>query len=567
MDNRLEQILGIYKSKESTNVDKYLNFQIEGNERLLPPGHINKVLDLTEQFVYERQKSKYYRLAGKINPLITNALFNLTGPNDSWETFNDPLFKLNQNLQQDNDFTFGQSIQTHLKEKEGWYGYYNLILNKLNACNIFIDMEPKRERFSFIPDITNVSNTNIKNWDLTITYPYSSDTTHYVVKNGLIIIDKISVIVGGKPMTALSVPVFHNLLEGDTIALSGTNADGEYLIRRVGLDNGDLKQNYFCIDIDFNNLTLTTNSRMSKIYNNVHSEYYFRKFKKIKTRSSNTIEPDDYEVYNIAFSKTIFSDDVCEFVFNEDIDTNDLVDNLGRPLTELYLTIIKTDSNNIFSKVSSGIEAPVLPTQYWNTANINQYLKQVPVIQKIHNVPVAPSQTFTPLELDVKITDDDFYGDIVEYNKTNAIEVILSDVQYRFSTINRETTGNLTVPGPRPEGYYYKAHHLIQLRLLSSYIEEGDQYTVGMPTYAVDLGDGRFFWRNILDVGASDIKNGLVNYPFLNGVHYLFENYCFEVKRQDPFDNWDIYFSSFPPDPIGKKPTNKFKINISDNVC
>jgi hypothetical protein len=123
------------------------------------------------------------------------------------------------------------------------------------------------------------------------------------------------------------------------------------------------------------------------------------------------------------------------------------------------------------------------------------------------------------------------------------------------------------VPGPRPEGYYYKAHHLIKIRDFSSYIEQGDEKTYGIPEYAVTLNDGKYYWRDYLDIGTNDIKNDFVNYPFLNNSHYIYQNYCFEVKRQDPFDNWDLYFSKFPSDPIGNAMDNKFKINISDNVC
>jgi hypothetical protein len=55
--------------------------------------------------------------------------------------------------------------------------------------------------------------------------------------------------------------------------------------------------------------------------------------------------------------------------------------------------------------------------------------------------------------------------------------------------------------GPRQEGYVYKPHSLITIRSLSSYIEQGDTSVVGIPDYATDLGDGRFLWRDILDIG------------------------------------------------------------------
>lgn len=582
MDNKIRHILGEYKTRESVNKDAYYKIQINNNERLLPPGEINRVLDIGVQFNKERQECPFYRIQGKINMLVSNVLFNVTG-NNSWQTFSTRLFTNNTFDSDKPDLTYEEAITKHLKEIDGWYGYFDPDISQARFCNFF-DMEPKRERFSLIPDKTNPApNSSVKNWELTITYPYSADTKHPFINGGILLVQKEDVIVGGRKMTALSVPVFHNLSEGDIVRITGTTRDDDYVVKRVGLDNGDLKRNYFCIDIDPTAINIGANSRMIKISNNVLCQYYFRKFKKIKTRTTPVIETDDYEVFKLAFSENIYEDAIEQFVFNEDIDVSDLTDNLGRPLSELYLTIIKTDSNGIFSRVSSGIESPFLT--FLNTGNNNAYLKNIPVIQKIHNVSSAPSQTFTPLELDVKITDNDYYGDIVEYNLINVEEVILSDVHYRFSTVNRETSTNTTVSipstvvggnqtnlpytinAPRPEGYYYKSHHLIRIRDYSNYVEEGDEFTVNRPEYSVNLGDGRYLWRDLMEIGTNDVKEKYVNYPFINGCHYMYNNYCFEIKRQDPFDNWDLYFSKFPGDPIGNTTEIKFKLNMSDNVC
>lgn len=565
MDRRIRQILGQFNSKQSVNTDTFVNIQVNGSERLLPPDEINKVVDLTVQFNQERQSVTFYRILGKITPLVSNVLFNTTGTKDCWQIFNTPLFTIND-LDNDQPFmTFGESIKNNLKEIEGWYGYFDPILSSATLCNFF-DMEPKRERFSFIPDTTNIVNSQVKNWELTITYPYATDTQHTLVNQGLLIIDKVPVIVGGKNMTAISVPVFHNLLNGGTVRISGTSLDGEYDVKRVGLDDGSLKNNYLCIDIDPAQLTVGANSRMVKVYNGVNSQYYFRKFKKIKTKSSDVIETDDYEIYKLSFSETIFTDDITQFVFNEDIDVSNLVDNLGRPLSELYLTAIKTDSNGIFTNVSSGLEVSHIPEL--NNGDANPYLNNIPVIQKIHNaigagIPVSS----VPLETNVLVGNADFYGDVVEYNVTTIQEVVLGDVHHRFNTINRETTTNSIVSGPRPEGYFYKAHQLIRIRDFSSYIEEGTLNTAGMPSYRTNVGDGRFLWRDLLDIGRIDIKKDTVNYPFVNGCHYLYQNYYFDVRRQDPFDDWDLYHSAFPSDSIGNTMDKKFNINSADNVC
>jgi hypothetical protein len=41
----------------------------------------------------------------------------------------------------------------------------------------------------------------------------------------------------------------------------------------------------------------------------------------------------------------------------------------------------------------------------------------------------------------------------------------------------------------------------------------------------------------------------------------------FGLKRQDPFDNWDLYYSKFPADPPGNRTSNNFKTNFANNDC
>ena len=210
MDNRISQVLGGSKSKVSVNTDIYTNLQFDNGQRLLPNNDINHVLDVTTQFNTERQTCPYYRFVGKINPVVSNVLFNITGDN-SWSIFDQPEFTtltLSYTA-----LTYTQSIAKSLKEIEGWYGYFNTGLTQASVCH-YNDMEPKRDRFSFLPDYTN---NGVKNWDLTINYPYTADTTHNLISGGLLICDSIPVIVGGKPMTALYVPVLHNLSIGDSI--------------------------------------------------------------------------------------------------------------------------------------------------------------------------------------------------------------------------------------------------------------------------------------------------------------------------------------------------------------
>jgi hypothetical protein len=601
MSTERKQIrLAVENSKESLNSDSFIKINIDDSERLLPPGALTKVVDAAERFDFERQRSTYYRIIGTMNILASNPLFNLDDSGAyldlyTWRGFN--------YVNQSGDYRFidpiyPDVIKKYLKENNGWFGYYDPDVTKAGFCNYF-DMEPKRERFSFIQDIDPYRNPigqPVKNWELTITYPATSYSGHTMVNGGLLLVDVQPAVVSTRQMSALSAGCLHNLAIGDLVRISGTNGyDGDHLIVRTGLDNGDLKGYYFVIDIPtspFN--TIGQPSRMKKVVNNKESLYYFRIFRKIKTRNTPVIETDDYETYRLAFSENSYQDDITQFVFNEDIDVSDLVDNLGRPLTELYLTVIKTNSNGLFTQVKSGIELPFIPQL--NTSNTsNPHLLDIPVINKIHNSTILPFPSHTPLESNVTINNNnninnnnDYYGDLVEYNEAELREHILAHVSHRFNTVNRETNPSMTyttipanpfttpntppttvttILGPRQEGYFYKAHHLIRIKQLSAYIEQGDANSSGIPTYAVALGDGTSLWRDILDIGFNQVDGTALNYPFLNGCHYRYDNYCFYVRRQDPFDNWDLYYSTFPSDPVGESITDKFTINSAENVC
>jgi hypothetical protein len=450
-------------------------------------------------------------------------------------------------------------------------------------------MEPKRERFSFLPDFQPYKNINnlesVKNWELTVTYPYASDSTHNMIKGGLLIVDIKSVTVSTREMTAFAVACKHNLSVGDIVELTGINglADGQYNVYSIGLENGDLKNYYFVIDTP-NSYSIIPNSRVNKIVDGARVNYYFRLFTKIKTKSSIKVETDDYETYQVGFSENFFNDPIIQFVFNEEIDVSELRDNLGRPLSEIYLTMLKTSSNNLFTGVKSGIEAPYI--QNLNNSDVLTYLLDVPVIQKIHNGLNLPFQTHKPLEILPTVgVPDVFFGDLVEYNQTTLLETILADVHHRFNTFNRQqintiqeyistTTDSGQVAqqrtldlGPRQEGYYYKAHHQIKIRNFSNYIETANSQIDEVPSYATLKDDGTYAWRDLLSIGFNDGETETLDYPFLNGSHYRYQNYCFSLKRQDPYAQFGLLYTNFPSDAVGDRITDRFTVKSSDDVC
>ena len=581
---RLKSRLTVENSKNSVNTDTFLKINLDGEERLLPPGELLNIVNSGDVFNKERQNSFKYRILGGINLTASNALFNLSDNAYTdlytWKGFNylDPetlSYRFDSSI-------FPNVINTSLKEQNGWFGYFDPDITSRGFCNFF-DMEPKRQRFSFLPDINpfhNLNNDPVNNWELTITYPASIDSGHTMVNGGLLIVDAISVTFSNREMTAIAVPCLHNLTIGDSVVITGTNGyDGEHVVVRTGNQDGDMKPYYFVIDVPPTG-TVSANSRMKKLFGGVESVYYFRKFRKVTTSSGMMINQNDYNIYKLGFSQNYFYEDLTQFIFNADIDVKDLKDNLGRPISELYLTVLKTNSNNLFGLVSSGIETPFIPKL--NTSEFNTYLLDIPVINKIHNSTTnTPFISHVPLESDVTFinNNNDFYGDLVEYNVNQLKETVLAEVHYRFNTLNRETpnqtmTYNITPTnqstidlGPRQEGYHYKAHNLIQIRQFSNYIEQGDSFTVDIPDYAVRLDGDRYVWRDLVDIGFIQLGEDVLNYPFINGSHYLYNNFCLNLKRQDPFGLWELYYNKFPADPVGVSITDKFAINLPENVC
>lgn len=599
-DDRIRQRLNSQTSKESVNVDNFIKINLQNNNRLIPDNELYKIVDVDERFNNERQNSKSYRILGTINPIISNVLFNLSDSlktdKYTWAGFNsmsdflDLSYPKDGNNSDDNDNTYPTAIENFLTERDGWFGYYSSDVSE--NCKYY-DMEPTRKRFSFLPDYSPFHNVNnlksVKNWELTITYPSSIDDKHILVSGGILIIDTELVTISEKQLVVFKIPCRHNLNIGDTVRIVNTNGfNGDYTIYALGDSANNLKDYCFSVEAPTNG-TLTPNSRFKKIIDDEECVYYFRKFKKIKTKSSIVIETDDYDIYNASFAQNLFNDRLQQFIFNEEIDITDLKDNLGRPISELFLTIIKTSSNNLFSRVSSGLELPYF--SIYDSTTLPQHILNVPVIQKIHNGINSPFTSFKPLETTVQIDNNnsiqgniEFYGDLVEYNKKTLNETRLEEVFYRFNTLNRETpstlnyidektsktSGQLTVTidlGPRHEGYYYRAHYQTVIRKFSNYVEQGDEFTVDIPSYATNLGDGRIIWRDLLEIGQNDSDEVAIDYPFLNGSHYLYNNYTFKVKRQDPFGIWRLYWPKFPPDYVGNRITDRYNVTPTDDVC
>ena len=245
-----------------------------------------------------------------------------------------------------------------------------------------------------------------------------------------------------------------------------------------------------------------------KVENGYDDKYYFRKFREIKSceyvlldekpqdveitkviREPSIVNEDSpkyiqfgtdyyelvvrpltYTQNKIAYGENIYGDRVAQVIFNDDICTAGLKDNLGRPLSTVYFTAVKTNRghqewydsgvtsadtvefSHCFGEITSGLDMPKddESTEYNVRKLHNAFSGICPTdYEKGFDIIIsgAPRGTYsgTPMPLESGITLDDFdefYGDIVEFSKVLFKETTIEKVYHRFNTAQRECLTN-----------------------------------------------------------------------------------------------------------------------------
>ena len=255
-----------------------------------------------------------------------------------------------------------------------------------------------------------------------------------------------------------------------------------YNVFKLGNQTNDLKFRTFIIDINPNDIDFEIGvSTIKRVVQNKLSDYYVREFKSLTTASIGEIGGSyykDYDIYPAAFGTSYYKDKVASFNFKTDIDVDGLKDNLGRPLSELYFTIIKNDSDTDPTSVStqywldqqSGLTQDI-KSRFWtkisagyeteNNENINYNIRSF-------GDPVYNGNDYYT---NIDESDEVFDGDIVEYNESELLERSLEFVHHRVNTIYREYLNDIdSVYDDKREGYLYNPFKKIQIREFANYI-------------------------------------------------------------------------------------------------
>ena len=570
MEKTNKILLNSQRLPDNVNVTTQVQLGLENSNKPLPLNDIDTTVDQYEQFLKERKESSLYRFYGVIKPIISNTIFN-----ENVKIYED----------QNNEIKAKKILSAGVFEKDGWIGYYNdepnedalqFNDNKSALCDFF-PFDPGYDRLRML------DSDGKQNYLLKITYPFDSRDDIKLVKNnagvtikdGIPIIEKFSIELNGRLYTGFRTAMNHGLSEGDRIQLinfidltspNTLNLTTKfYRVFKLGNVTNNKKLRTFVIDVNPSDINFTKGtSTVKRVVKDKPSQYYVRKFKSL------TVDYKDYDLYPAAYGVTYYNDDVAAFNFKTDIDVKNLTDNLGRPISELYLTIVKNDRDS---------DATSINTQYWNNVINNSNLSST-----ITTNPDGSTRFWTKisagydLENDTEVnynirsykdpnyasseyfenideSDTDFDGDIVEYNENTLIERRLESVYHRVNTIYREYLNSIdSNKENKNEGYIYSPFNLIQIREFANYINPVvnlqsiiDKYNITnsaeivelrksfqIPDYAIQIIPNVYKWRDLLDIGFIDNSGGGVDYPFESGAHYIYLDKRFYFQRQDP---------------------------------
>jgi hypothetical protein len=404
-----------------------------------------------------------------------------------------------------------------------------------------------------------------------ITYPFSSDTTqkmswtserfsitnaNFTVSDGIpFVIDSGS--LNGKQLIYFYCATNHNLKIGDSVEIklptqpNGISNKKVFQVFSLGDGSYDSENYVFSIfNMKFNPNEVQTGTygnfkRITNVTNSAEtkSRYYIR-LHKILT------DVNDCKIFKAGFDRNVFGNKTkteyasltpnntkrlsikddnqnYSFVVNKDIDINGLLDNNKKPVTELFLTIINRGYMGYFnppSITSLGTQTGLdigwgfnflknsIDSWWTHTSVVNK--DEIPVDSYQFNGNTFYYNKILPIGSVLK-------GDFCEYNDYEQKEYLLSPLSHKYS-FNQALFSDSSTP-TLPNGYIYKPHYPIKIRVFSDYIEFGKKEdTDNIPFYSwFSESNQTFYWRDLYTYGYVDGSNNGVNYPFINGTHYI----------------------------------------------
>ena len=542
-----------------------INVDLQSQKKNIIEGDRSVLVNIEERFNNERQWSTKFRIAGKITNIFDNTISGIT----SYQPFRDSLYYVDalntvtngslwKGYPQYDEFSFYRT-----RGIDGHVNFVNKSASTYNWMSYVSYANGKKENQYLKHTVNFESGTSVNSFVVTDGVPY------YVLNKQN----------SGKNLITFYCGFKHNLKIGDWIYTKNEiNGKRYFEVYSLGDESYGNEDTIFSIfnygfeDPLFGNYATGNFKRVGDINNKTEttSEYYVRTHKIITEITSSDLTKLGFErnpfpvkkqlEYSALTPNNVQRTSVKDgtltvgFSFDEDINISGLTDNLERPVTELFVTILNKGymgwfNNPYVNGNTTGIQVG------WDLNFKDNEIDDWWRIDNLNNRDTIPNSYYDlngeRFHYNSNLNKgDEIMGGVCEFNNYEQIETLLSEINHKISynpQIFDNPSDNLL-----PDGYTYKPHHNIPLRVYSDYVETGDRETVDLvPDYAFfSKYENQWRWRDIYQYGFIDSNGNGLNNPFLNGCHYPFKEIIFlltPMKRNINLFN-NIIFSPLTDD-------------------
>jgi len=541
--NEIRIVRGEDRFAGSSNTDIQINVDLQGNNRNKVEGDRIKILNVEQQFDDERQKSTKFRIAGK----ITNVFDNTITGSSSYTPFVNSLYFTNALSAIENNSLWAgypQYDEFTFYRTRGIDGHTSFISKSATTYNwaTYVSYASKNKEDQYMKHkVIYESGTSINNYVVTDGVPYY-------------ILNKQN---RGKNLITFYCGMKHNLKVGDWIYTKDTinnkryfevyslgdtsygNEDRVFSIFNYGFEDplfGNYAKGNFRRVIDINNKEETTSKyyvRVHKILSNsTNADITKMGFENNAFPIKRKLEYSGLTPNNIQRTSIKDGSMAVGFSFDEDVNISGLKDNLDRPITELYVTIVNRGymgwfnnpflTNNSSTGIQVGWDMNFLKDEiddWWDGSNIDNQ----------DDIPYDsyPLNGYTFYYNKILPKGHEVMGSVCEYNDYENMETELSPISHKISYNPQIFDNNSS--NTLPDGYTYKPHYSIPIRSYSDYLETGDKDKVDLvPDHAFfSKYENQWRWRDIYQYGFIDTNGNGYNHPFLNDCHYPYTNILF----------------------------------------
>jgi len=534
-------ILPQLRFKGSEETDLNLKIELGQDSRHIVEGDRTVLLDQSEQYDRERQKSEKYRLTGVIRPIFKN-LTDITTNNI--DILSEMFFNSGKIDGIINDTNANTPADLNLSQMVGKLSYdeFDFIRKDYVGSNDPNSFGLYNNGSGFGP-----VNADKINWNAYLTYPFSKSTTNLTV-NSVEMDGFLNFNLGSglpiKLMTSISVsnpyyefysPFNHGLTSESFVSIGGN----VYSVDFTGNEKYRSDNNYFSISggqivsgVTFTEGDVTTFKRVVEKNNEIEStsEYYILQHKVLRTPKnftlsknafessifederklpkyfvSNDINHDNYGVPSFNNDGKVVTQELGDTylaILDDEIDVDGLEDHLNRPISKLYFTTLFKNSMGMFGKQRFGFKEQI-------GLGSEEYIMDID-----GGLYVVGDDGVVTKDFEVGDVID---GGIYEYNPYDLVD---REVSIRKNRLEYNSDLFMIDEGPN---YSYDVHHEYKLREFSDYIEESDTSNIyNLPKYANYIEKEKIWiWRDLWGKGYVNPQGLGVDNPFINGCHYL----------------------------------------------